>query len=168
MSTHTTPVFGIAYCDTLTALVDVAAVTESAAKTTEAALAKGGIAPADVAALIASGAFSDSGWITLTPATGFTSGNSLGIRRIGKRVSLRGTIVRTAGVFPTTAATVFNLPDNGWRPTAAGRYAIPGFASATANGLIVNTSSSSLAVQVAGVGASTDTGYFDGVSWFIA
>jgi hypothetical protein len=42
---HTTPVYGLAYCDTDTPLVDLAAVSQTFATTTEAALVRGGIAP---------------------------------------------------------------------------------------------------------------------------
>lgn len=45
MATHLTPVYGIAYADTDTALGDIAAVTEGAAETIESALLRGGVVP---------------------------------------------------------------------------------------------------------------------------
>lgn len=53
MTLHTTPTYGIAYADTDTALGDIAAVTEQAAETIEAALIRGGVAPANAADVIA-------------------------------------------------------------------------------------------------------------------
>src|SRR5690348_6261939 len=98
MSTSTTPVYGIAYPNPDTKLTDLSTVLAAAAGTVEAALARGAIAPSQtITDLINAGFFTDTGWVTLTPAAGFTAANSLAIRRIGKRVSLRGGVHRTAG-----------------------------------------------------------------------
>lgn len=47
MTIHTEPLYGIAYVDVDTALVDLATASQQAATTTAAALARGGIAPPD-------------------------------------------------------------------------------------------------------------------------
>jgi hypothetical protein len=50
---HTTPLYGIAYADTDTALADYPTVTQQAATTVDAALAAGGVVPPGAADLTA-------------------------------------------------------------------------------------------------------------------
>lgn len=56
----------------------------------------------------------DSGWVTLAPASGYTAGEGLGYRRIGKVIYLRGRVVRTAGAFPTGFTQIATLPAAAW------------------------------------------------------
>lgn len=66
--TAQTAQYGIKYLEVGQPLVDTRDVMEDNARTIEAALVRGGIAPSDVAALIASGAATDTKWQTVTAA----------------------------------------------------------------------------------------------------
>ncbi|RLP70650.1 hypothetical protein D9V30_04005 [Mycetocola reblochoni] len=55
--------------------------------------------------------------------------------------------------------------DDWARPTAYGRHVLPGYGSATANGLGVTVSASTGQVVGYGVGASMDQAYLDSLGW---
>lgn len=165
-----TPTYGLAMPQSDTALVDLATVWQQVATRIEDALTRGGIAPADVATLIATGAFTDTGWVALSPASGFTGTNTPAIRRVGKVVAMRGSIHRTAGNWGATYETAFTLPDSTWRPSVYARFLFPGFASTGGGANLVGqipTGSSNFQIAAAGNGGSAD-GYLDGVTWMVA
>lgn len=43
----------------------------------------------------------DTGWVDVTPATGYTAPATIQVRRTGPQVFVRGRVNRTAGPFPT-------------------------------------------------------------------
>jgi hypothetical protein len=126
---HTTPLYGIAYADTDTALADYPTVTQQAATTVDAALAAGGVVPpgaADLTAEASTRASADaalstrvtaletatppawtapalnSGWSNLTPTTTY---HPFRYRKVGDVLELSGTLAgAAAGVFVTLPA----------------------------------------------------------------
>lgn len=170
MTIQHTPAYGIAYLDAATPLNSLADATQQVATTVEAALARGNIAPSQtITDLIDAGFFTDTGWVALTPAAGFTASNSLAIRRIGKRVSFRGGLHRTAGNWTATLETAFTLPDTSYRPNGLARFLFPGFATVAGSpGLlgVLAAGSSSFQIAAAGSTGAADA-YLDGVSWTV-
>ena len=132
--TATTPIYGIEYLVEGEPVRNTRAALENNALTIEAALAARGVPPADLVTLIAAGWFSDTGWVTIVPNTGFTASESLAYRVRGGTCFLRGTVIRTAGAFTTTPTAVFTMP-TGARPSSFLRF--PATAGMAAN---VNTS----------------------------
>lgn len=111
----------------------------------------------------------DTGEQAITPLSGFVSVNSPVARRVGKLVVLSGAIKQSSGAFPSATTNCATLPA-GFAPagTRSKRYAAPGNASATAGSAEVLMSGGSLTIAGAGIGASTDTLYLDGVSYFVS
>lgn len=62
---------------------------------------------------ITSAAQADTGWVALTPASGFTAGGGFGYRKIGPAVYLRGWVT---GSLTTSEVTITTLPA-GARPS---------------------------------------------------
>jgi hypothetical protein len=106
--TAQTPVYGLKYLEVGQPARDTRDVLEDNARSIEAALIRGGIAPTSIQTLTAAGWFSDTGWLTLTAAAGRTA--FTGADRPQAR--MRGGIVYLRGAFQTTgmaAATTYDL-----------------------------------------------------------
>lgn len=108
----------------------------------------------------------DTGWVPITSlATGFTPAG-FAYRRIGRQVSLRGAITRTAGSFPSGATAIGSLP-SGIAPGAFGRWpaATAVNATVTAFGLQIDAAG---AMQVLASGPATHASvYVDGVQFWM-
>lgn len=99
----------------------------------------------------------DSGWINITPASGFTTTDAQYRLKDGE-VRVRGAIKRTAGVFPTGSyVTVFTFPSAS-RPPVYGRFALGGYTSPNPNGLIANVRPTG-ELEIGGMGASLADAY---------
>lgn len=92
MTINLTPVHSIAYIDDLTPLNELAAASQQMAQRVETALIARGVPPADLPALIAAGWFTDSGEVALSLQSGFTALTPVTYRKVGKRITLSGTI----------------------------------------------------------------------------
>lgn len=171
MTIHQEPLYGIAYVDVDTALVDLAAASQQAATTTAAALARGGIAPPDattqaqLAARITALETSINGWFGAwqQPTTAQLTANgwsnlgsgwgSFRYRKEGpKTVRVVGTL---AGRSLTNDLLIYQLAA-GFRPVST----VPGFAMAASQTFVQLSvdSSGNLRVQVA---AALTAGYLN-------
>lgn len=100
----------------------------------------------------------DTGWVSITPNSGYTAGENLAVRRTGDRVQMRGSIKKNSGNFAINDGAmdvVFTLPS---------ALFIPGFqvrknlnviqSSAGAGTMLINTNGNCV---VTATGTSVDT-----------
>lgn len=119
-------------------------------------------------------AITDTGWITLPLASGYTSAGATtaGFRRVGDQVSFRGILTRTAGSFTTTALeTVATLPTRTATvfPQNSSRVFVAGYIGSTASAVIMVLVGGSGLLQCGGMGGSTGSNvYLDCVSYMAA
>lgn len=111
------------------------------------------------------GSVYDTGWIAPTLATG-TAGNGFGIRRIGKRVFMRGTVAPATnwGTMGSTTTLVAagGIPAD-MRPPANQAFLCGNMTTSSApNFRVVLTSDGALSVQPS-IATSTTTCWFTGV-----
>ena len=184
MTIHTTANYHIAYCDSDTALTDLADATFQAATTVDAALGRGGIAPPDATSLAAETAQrqaadtalsgrvtvleTDTGWKNLGAlASGYTANGTPQVRRIGKTVRALNGVQATgltastvyAGIWPAGSIPADCRPDRQ-------QYQLCTTSSGNVNGLVVINTDGSIDLRTGSVMSS----YFrlDGCTWFTA
>lgn len=105
----------------------------------------------------------DTGWTAISVNSGFTAAESLGWRRIGKIIYLRGMVTRAAGVFPAAHEAVFTLPV-GARPPIYSRWPLAVYASSLARGAMGTIASDGIC-YVGGTGDSSDVVRFSNVTF---
>lgn len=105
----------------------------------------------------------ESAWTSVPLNTGFTG--TLYVRKVGSVTHLRGTVTRTAGTYPASYSAIATLPA-GYRPNVYVRLAVGGYASGTANGLVVNVTTAGV-VEIGGIGASMGDAYLTGLSFLL-
>lgn len=98
---------------------------------------------------ITSAAQADTGWVALTPASGFTAGGGFGYRKIGPAVYLRGWVT---GSLTTSEVTVATLPASVY-PSAI--VIAPSVGTTPNNPLAVRINSSGVITMRAMSGTST-------------
>jgi hypothetical protein len=103
-----TPTQGLPYLTVGQPARDTRAVLQELAEKIDAALSAKAIPPADIAALVAAGWFSDTGWVPMPLPPGFTG--PAYVRKVDKWVQLRG---RVTGTFPAGAATQIGVGASG-------------------------------------------------------
>lgn len=109
----------------------------------------------------------DTGWVSMSPASGFTAPTPIAVRRIGDQVFFKGDVTRTAGNLPTTSAgvTAFTLPGPQFRPVSYARVGAGAWGSTSANGSVLVFSTATNSVAAFGIGASFDQIYLAGISY---
>lgn len=136
MTIHLTPLYGIAYVDTDTAVVDLAAASQQAATTIEQALTRGGVVPpgaADLTAEAATRAAADtalsarvntlegSGPTAPTYGSGWSDYGSglspLQVWKVGKTAFVSGLVKNAGAVGASTTSVIATMPA-GYAPAA--------------------------------------------------
>jgi hypothetical protein len=122
--TAQTPVYGIKYPVAGEPIRTTRQILEDNAKATEAAMLARAVPPADLAALIAAGWFTDTGWQNITLASGVTT-TALGARyrRTGRRVSVQAELAWSAGI--AANKVLGTVPDLASRPGRAWWLQVP-------------------------------------------
>lgn len=107
----------------------------------------------------------DTGWVNITPLSGFTGADGLGVRRIGSLVTFRGTLVASVA-FPsaTPGVEVFTIPV-GFRPSAYTRIGGVSFGGATARTFAATITTAGV-MNVGAVGPS-DTSVRFNATWTV-
>lgn len=119
-----------------------------------------------VAALKA--AILDTGWVDLTPESGWTS-TGAAVRRIGAVVYFKGSLTKPSTLANTsTGDRAFELPHAKFKPAESGRANAGGFGSANANGVFVVLDKTTLEIRAFIGGPPQNTVYLSGVSYVAA
>ena len=102
--------------------------------------------------------FGDSGWVNLSPATGFTEVEDMQVRRVGQVVQMHGVVERTAGGISDSGFRTFTTLPAEFRPNQilrvpSGMYATSSDSYARP-GLYINPGGDIQCVRLGGVGST--------------
>lgn len=109
---------------------------------------------------------SDTGWVAITPNAGYTAGEGLAWRRVGKEVKLRGLVTKTGSNYGTTYEPVFTLPA-GSRPAIFSRWPVASFISSTESRLVHANIAADGVVSVGSSETGSDVARFAAVTFYI-
>ena len=114
-------------------------------------------------ALYGDNATFDTGWVAITPESGYTAGDGFGYRRIGNVVYLRG---KVSGSYSTSYVDVTTLPE-GVRPAVYSRFSGGAWATSSPVTFVINvTTAGVVSVGINGSGSAGDC-HFAGISWLV-
>lgn len=149
--TGITPVYGLEYLVEGEPVRNTRQKLERNAKGIEAALVARGVPPTDLAALIAAGWFTDSGWVTVPPASGFTASGTPAVRKRANVLYFRGGWTN-AGMAASGVYTVGTLPA-GFRPDTQVNTLASSSNGSTVARLLLNTNGTIQVVTGSTLGA---------------